>query len=145
MPTPLISNFASDGSADTETTLALGAKAISCTLTENLSDAETNRLVLDNAGDAPRRGVAVIGSEIIYYGMRDKSDDPPCLYDLIRGQDGTEPASHAAGAVVGIYGPSRFGNPAIPGAIIASQQEIIDMRSTIADLLARVAVLEGQD
>lgn len=144
--TPLQSNFAQDGTQDTAITLAIGAKVIPCTLGEDLSETEINSLVLSDTTDAPRKqGVVVIGQEIIYYGMCDKSDDPPRLYDLIRGQDGTTPAAHVVGAEVTIYGPARFGNPAIPNAIMATQATVNDLLSIIADLQARVTALEGHD
>lgn len=135
MEKPLSSQYAADGEPDTALNLAVGSSQISTTLVAELSDTETDHVLIADGGLADREGTLRIDQEVIYYNLYQRND-PGAMLDLLRGQEGTTPATHANGADVLILGRPRFANPAVKDSIIA-------MQVTLADLIARIEVLEG--
>lgn len=119
------SNFAESGTLDTTTTLGDGARVIT-TLLDVSIDADDTELTVLEGRPASKTGMLTIGAERIWYGDFDKSD-PTRFWYLLRGQDGTTPASHAKGATVTIAGQPRVGNPAVPAAIIALQEIALNL------------------
>lgn len=139
-----LSNYADDGSPDTATTLATGAASTSTTLAADIDDAETilefaDPIVADRQGGA----VFIEGETIIYTRLSFDPDYPTMLYDVIRGADGTSAASHTATTPVMVTGRSRYNNPALVEALIATQMTIIAQAALIAALDERVEALES--
>jgi len=119
---------------DTSANLAHGSSVITTTLARAIDDSETDLLLVEDAGAASTKGVAVVDDEIIFYHLYHRSE-PGTLSDLLRGQQDTQKAAHSAGAPVTILNQPRFANPALAESIIAMQEDIIA-------LLARLDVLE---
>lgn len=131
MATPLLSNFATDNTVDTATTLFAGKAALSTpVLTAELSDTETEEFFVDDAEGVPNKGFAVIENEIIFYSSRFGKYK---VRYLERGVNGTTPAVHAIDTPV-IFTPVYFIPDALVNAIIEMQTLILDHKSRIETL-----------
>lgn len=134
MARALFSQYAATGDPDTALNLAVGSAQITTTLAAELSDTETDKVILTDAGLAEPKGTLSIEDEIIYYHVYDRKE-PGCILDLLRGQEGTTPATHANGSDVLILGRPRFANPAVKSSLMAMQDKL-------AELEARIVALE---
>lgn len=119
--TPLTSKFLGASVPDTSTTLFAGPSVVTTAVFVALSDSETDVLYVEDATFAANSGYAVIGSELIFYGSRFGIDQ---LRDLVRGVNGTTPASHAKSASVELH-PTYYVPKAIVDAIIELQTRLI--------------------
>lgn len=131
MPKPLKSNFATDGSLDTRTTLFSGKDVVATPiLAEGLSASETESFLVDNVEDISNSGFAVIDDEIIFYSARFGKRK---IRYLQRGMNGTVPSVHAVGAVV-VFTPVYFVPPAFVDAVIEMQVLIRDHKDRLEKL-----------
>src|SRR6185369_10906498 len=119
---------------DSAVQLAHGSRVVATNLARDLDAAETDLLIVSDAGNSSPRGVVVVEDEIIFYHRYDRGE-PGTLSDLLRGQQGSQRVAHRADAEVVILSSPRFGNPAVAEAIIAMQEDLLD-------LLVRVEGLE---
>jgi hypothetical protein len=127
----ITSNFATDNSLDTSTTLFAGKEPVSTpVLTAELSDIETEEFFVDDSSGAPNIGFAAIEDEIIFYKSRLRKTK--ILY-LERGINGTTPATHAIGTPV-TFTPIYYIPPAFVSAIIEMQTLILDHKDRIEAL-----------
>lgn len=133
MPSPLQSNYVAGVSEDTSTTLALGTKVVTTTLTADLNAGETDLAQITDGTGSELKGTMVIDDEVIHYHRYDKSDSTS-IGDLLRGQEGTADATHLSGATVMIIGAPRFGNPALVDSILAMQDHLADLESRVKAL-----------
>jgi len=139
MPSIGTSSYAADGTPDTVTSLASGLY-VTTTLRDEIDDAETEFLFVEDGSGASKIGLIVVDDEAMLYDGRLGLQQ---FNDLERGYLGTTPATHTAGATVKIFPPPTFINPALAEAIIAAQETIIAQAALITALDARVADLEG--
>jgi hypothetical protein len=134
MARALFSQYAATGDPDTALNLAVGSSQITTTLAAELSEDEHDKVILTDGGLAEPKGTLAIEDEIIYYHVYDRKE-PGCMLDLLRGQEGTAPATHANGTDVLILGRARFVNPAV-------KDSIMSMQDKLAELEARIVALE---
>jgi len=124
MPSPFESQYADAGTADTITNLATSSSVITTSLAADITDTETDLILVDNAGDAEFRGVLGIDDEIIIYHQYYR-DEPGTICNLERGMFGTTPASHIAGTDITILASPKFDNPALASAMMAVQDKLL--------------------